>query len=116
MVADCKTRTRLRNALINYMAGEIRTFAFDECCSDCMDTDDRSIDELSSFLDVIYDDFTDHSISVSQQGWAVLKRIVAFLATDLEVAVKKGDFAWPFNDEEQRRAHEHLLEEVGLPD
>jgi hypothetical protein len=85
MAADRKARADLRNALVSYMRGDIRTFEFDDRNSVYFEqglTEDRSVRDIGRVLWSMHDDFIDHPISVSSDGWLVLKRIVAFLGTD----------------------------------
>jgi len=114
MAADRKARTDLRNALVRYMTGEIQTFAFDDQNSDCCRATDTSVQQISRFLWNIHDDTIDHPISVSPQGWAVLRRIVAFLDTDLEIETTQEQPAWPFHDDEEWHANEYLVNVIGL--
>ena len=68
MAVDRQARTYLRNALVSYMAGAIRTFAFDDKNSGCRKNGDRSVQEISRFLYNIHDDLIDHPISVTSPG------------------------------------------------
>jgi hypothetical protein len=116
MAIDRQARTGLRNALVSYMAGAIRTFAFDDQNTACCKTADRSVQEISRFLYNLHDDFIDHPISVTSQGWEVLRRVVAFLDTDLEITTRQQNPSWPFHDEEEWHVNEHLVNETDLPD
>ena len=113
-MVDRKARTDLRNALVSYITGEIRAFEFDDRNSEYFRTTDTSVQQISRFLYSIHDDFIDHPISVSAQGWSVLRRILAFLSTDLDIKTSVNDSTWPFHDEEQWYANEHLVDEIGL--
>ena len=119
MAADRKVRTDLRNALVSYMTGKIHTFAFDDqnsgFCS-TKTTTDNSVHQISRFLYNIHDDFINHPISVGPQGWAVLRRIIAFLGTDLDIETTQEQTVWPFHDEEEWHANESLVNEIGLPE
>jgi hypothetical protein len=46
----------------------------------------------------------------------VFRRIVAFLATDLEIETTPEQETWPFRGENEWHANEHLVDEVGLPE
>ena len=116
MAIDRQARSDLRNALVGYMAGTIRTFAFDDQNSACRKSADRSVQDVSRELYCIHDDFEDHPISVTSQGWEVLRRVVAFLGTDLEIRTPRHKPSWPFHDEEQWHAYEYLVNEIGVPD
>ncbi|MGQ0635348.1 MAG: hypothetical protein ACT4QC_12110 [Planctomycetaceae bacterium] len=121
MAADRQARTNLRDALVAYMRGEIRTFAFDDRNSVYFGqrrTEDRSVLEISHALWTIHDDFIDHPISVASEGWMVLQRVVAFLATDLEASAVTKPLApsWPFRDESEWLAHERFSRSCLLPE
>jgi len=116
MAIDRKARTDLRNALVSYMTGEIRTFAFDDQNSVYFKATDVSVQEISRSLWYIHDDLIDHPISVNTCGWAVLRRIVAFLATDLEIEETPKQSSWPFRDEKEWHASERLVNETNLPE
>lgn len=121
MAADRKARTDLRDALISYMSGEIRTFAFDDRNSVYFETkltEDRSVREIAHILYSIHDDFIDHPISVSPEGWLFLRRVVAFLGTELEIGQTASPLpeSWPFRDEAEWKANEHLGNERRIPE
>jgi hypothetical protein len=119
MTVDRELRADLRKAVLRYMRGEIHSYAFDDSNSACCrpkTTADRSLREISAFLYNIHDDFVDHPISVGPQTWAVLRRIVAFLGTDLDMDPGAPRQAWPFRDEDEWRAHELRVHEFELPE
>ncbi len=116
MAVDRQARTDLQNALVSYMVGTIRTFAFDDLNTACRKASDRSVQEISRALYYIHDDLINHPISVTLAGWEVLRRVVAFLGTDLETGTRQHEPSWPFHNEEEWHANEHLAREVGLPD
>lgn len=118
MSADHEARSALRQALIAYMRGEIRTFDFDDINTRCIDANDASLVALARTLWLFHDDLLNHRVSVSPEGWDVLRRIVAFLATDLapEPAGNSRPVSWPFHDTAEWAAHEHLSRDCGLPD
>jgi len=105
------------------MRGEIRSRAFDDRNSLYCEqgrSPDRSLVEISYLLWTIHDDFIDHPISVSPEAWAALERSVAFLRTDLEAPAKTRRApvppAWPFHDEPEWLAHEHLIRDSRIPE
>jgi len=83
---DLQARSRLAAATAAYMRGEMRSFAFDEVVDEAMEnsTDDALFD-VAYQLWLFYDDFVDHSVSVSPQGWEYLRRLLAFLTTDYAI-------------------------------
>jgi len=116
MSIDRRARADLRNALINYLIGAIRTFEFDDHNWPCFKSSDRSLQEVARVLYSIHDDIIDHPICVSNYAWEALRRVVAFLATDLEIQAAKRDPSWPFHDEKEWQNHGHFVNELGLPD
>jgi hypothetical protein len=119
MPADREARSRLRDALIAYMRGDIHTFAFDDINSAYLvqrHSEDQSLQEVSKRLWTFHDDFIDHPISVPSEGWIVLQRVVAFLATDLESETvgEPTSPAWPFRDASEWLKNEHLSRDCGL--
>ncbi len=116
MAIDCQARVDLRNTLVCYMAGGIRTFAFDDQNSASYETADRSVQVISRFLYNLHDDFIDHPISVSSHDWETLRRIVAFLGTDHEIQTAQRQPSWPFRDEKEWRSNKSHVNESGLPD
>jgi hypothetical protein len=116
MTLDRKARTNLRNALVSYMTGAIRTFAFEDQYSMCRKSPDQNVQEIVGFVWYIHDGLIDHPISVTSQGWELLRRAVAFLGTDLEFTAPRDPSSWPFQHETEWQANEYLLDELGLPD
>ena len=115
-VIDRPARMALREALVQYMAGAIRTYAFDEANTACRASADVGVQTISRFLYYLHDDLIDHPISVRRDTWSVLRRIVAFLNTDLEIEGEPENELWPFHDEKEWCAHEHLVNDSGLPE
>lgn len=115
-VVDRQARTALRSAIVDYMRGATRTFAF----QDAYEVHERSADScVRRIVEVVYcfhDDFVDHPISVSRQRWDALRRAVAFLGTDQQGVAERAAASWPFADEASWKAHEHLLDSLALPD
>ncbi|MBA3483485.1 MAG: hypothetical protein H0T51_16880 [Pirellulales bacterium] len=115
---DRQARANLRDALVQYMTGKIQTFAFDDRNSKYISsrsTIDLSVRAISCELYSIHDDFVDHPISVTPEGWETLRRVVAFLGTDLHLQADASGGAWPFIDENQWRDCESLAAECALP-
>jgi hypothetical protein len=118
LAVDRETRNELRDALIAYMRGETGSFAFGnkiDPVAYAHKPPDRVTVGVARFLWLTYSDTVDHSISVTAETWAALRRIVAFLQTDLELEGRPEDEAWPFRDEEQWQRHEHLVSHIDLP-
>lgn len=118
MSVDREAREEIRQALISYMAGEIKSFDFDDHISRfrwAKATDDGSVRQICDELWRTYDDFIDHPISVTHEGWLALRRTVAFLTTDLQSEDKPSKDAWPFHNREEWLRHERLLADADLP-
>ena len=113
---DGKARACLKDALIKYMTLEMSSYTFDEIATDVSSTNDDSVRRISDILYFLYDDTIDHVISASPNDWATLRRIIAFLATDLEIQTTEKQDSWPFANADEWRAQEHFLGEIGLPD
>jgi len=116
MAVDRKARTVLRNALVSYMTGAIRTFAFEDQYSPCQDSLDESVRLIARQVWYMHDELIDHPISVTSVGWEALRRTIAFLGTDLDITAQLDGAAWPFQDETEWHANECLVNELGLPD
>jgi len=116
MAIDLEARNVLRNALVDYMTGKIRTYAFDDCNSSFQKATDDSLRQISRFLWTLHDGLIDHPISVTAYEWEMLRRIVAFLGMDLEIETGQDNPTWPFCDEKQWLANEYLLDNFKLPD
>jgi|GEM_PF-2789417 len=121
MSIDLHARIHLQKALVEYMAGRIRTFAFDDQNTACGRSSDKSVQEISRFLYSLHDDNVDHPIAVAPDCWAVLRRVVAFLATELEIRTTTKELSWPFKswpfqDDEEWHANENQLNEFDLPE
>lgn len=115
MTVNRQARTTLRNAIVAYMSGTIRTFAFDDQYSSCSVSTDEAVREIVRQVWYSHDDFIDHPISIPSEGWESLRRTVAFLGKDLEIAPRGCDL-WPFHDEAEWQRNEHLVIELDLPD
>lgn len=116
MATDHQSRMDLQKALVEYMTGRIRTYAFDDQNIACQQSSDKSVQEISRFLYALHDDFIDHPISVAPAYWETLRRVVAFLGTELEIRTTKQEAPWPFHDREEWHANENRLSEFDLPE
>jgi|SRR5579863_3089702 len=123
MAADHKARAELRDALVSYMRGDIRTFEFDDRNSVYFEkglTEDRSVRGIGRVLWSMHDDFIDHPISVTPEGWQFLIKVVTFLRTDLELAPaarrKPLPPCWPFRDEAEWLANEPTGNDARIPE
>lgn len=112
---DCDERLKLRDAIIAYMNGTIRTYAFDDLNCDCMDSYDESVRQISKLLYQIHDDTVDHPISVTQTTWDALLRIIAFLETDLAAAPDLDNGTWPFKDDTDWNIHRAGIAKINIP-
>lgn len=108
-------RRKLRDAVIAYMNGTIRTYRFDDLNCECLDSRDESVRQISKLLYQIHDDTVDHPISVSENTWKTLTRIVAFLDTDLAADEKMENNFWPFKDEDIRNSHPTNISRTIIP-
>lgn len=118
MAVDRKARMALRDAIVGYMLGKIRSFEFDDeidVLRDKKSTSDQSVCEIAKFLWSTYDGTVDHSISLTSQGWEKYRRILEFLSTDLEIERTQDDDAWPFRDHEEWLQKEDDLDALNLP-
>lgn len=114
-VIACDDRRKLRDAVIAYMNGSIKTYAFDDLNCECMDSNDPGVRQISKLLYQIHDDTVDHPISVNQTTWDTLQRIVAFLDTDLAIVEKADQGSWPFKDENEWTMHQDNMDEANIP-
>jgi hypothetical protein len=113
---DRQARMALRETLVKYMTGAIRTYDFDDQNTALGKSMDVGVQTISRFLYYFHDGLIDHPISVSSDIWSVFRRIVAFLATDLEIETTPEQELWPFHDEREWRENEHLVNEVAIPE
>lgn len=123
MTVDLSARADLREALVGYLRGDLRTFEFDDRNSLYFEqgrTNDQSLREIGRILWMLHDDFIDHPISVSSEGWQLLVRVVTFLETDLELAPavrrKRLPPFWPFRDEDAWRANKPAEPDPRIPE
>ena len=108
-------RRRLRDAVIAYMAGTLRTHAFDDVNSVCMSSRDESVRAVAEWLYGIHDDVSDHPISVTEPVWNALVRIVAFLGTEASASARHTQELWPFASESEWEAARISVEGCGIP-
>lgn len=90
MPADRRVRSQLFEDVIDYMKGHITGHMFAErnlkSHEDCIKSGDRSAGFVAwPLFDGLYDDFTDHQLSVTEIGWNILRHYAAFLKTELEL-------------------------------
>lgn len=112
---DRLARNRLREAVIGYMNGTILTFEFDDLNIECGASPDQSVQLISRFLYSLHDDIIDHPISVTEEGWAALQRVVAFLSTDFAADSTWKNSHWPFPTEATWVAHEDEANDSQIP-
>jgi len=108
-------RRRLRDAVIAYMAGTLRTHAFDDVNSACVGSRDESVRAIAKWLYEIHDDVADHPISVTEPVWNALVRIVAFLGTEASASARHTQELWPFASESEWEAARISVEGCGIP-
>ncbi len=118
MAIDRPAREVVLNALLQYMRGETRSYGFDDRITPYFNrkgTADEGLRQIANALWRIYDDFIDHPISVTAEGWEALRRTLAYLQTDLELAKNCPRQTWPFASEQQWHEHQPLAEKLDLP-
>jgi hypothetical protein len=115
-IVDHQARTALRSAIVDYMRGATRSFAFQDAYEALERSSDDDVRRIVEVVYCFHDDFIDHPISVSRQRWDALRRAVAFLGTEQQGVAERTADSWPFADEASWRAHEHLLDSLALPD
>lgn len=115
MPVDRQARMTLQIAIVAYMSGAIRTFAFEDQYSPCRDSPDESVRYIVRQIEFMHDFLVDHPISVGSDGWEALRRTVAFLGTDMELSTPSESGFWPFRDELHWHLNEHVVSELGLP-
>lgn len=98
MTIDRQARADLRSVLVSYMTAGTPPSHLMTKTRPSRKAWTKSVHEVSQFLYNRHDDFVDHSISVSPHGWTVLRRIVAFLGTELEIEATQDQPSWPFRD------------------
>ena len=131
MSANRTLREGLRNAMIGFVSGALKSKAFGAYVGRLAWNDrlgDRSLCAIAEELSALYDDSVDHSFNdgdpVPEELHQTLCRIHAFLTTDLEMDrdVLEGGLEdtleqvkdyWPFVSAEQRDRHVNMSD--GLP-
>lgn len=114
-------RDHLIDVINRYGSGKIKSDRLDEELDQFIGHKDTAIRELSTFLWCTYDDFKDHTLYPDAITLLRLKRMVAFLATDLEyqhrgfslmpILNKNQNILkpfWPFESQSQWRTNCHL--------
>jgi hypothetical protein len=104
MPIDRAARDRMSQAIAQYMRGEIAAFEFDDRLIDCARSADKAVEAIRLILWNFYDDITNHSVSLSEEGWNYFRRILAFLQTDLPLELS----------EEERKARPWQMGFIGL--
>lgn len=93
MSVNRETRDRFANALADYMRGRINNLDLNRVI-DGLPADDRSVNRLIWQVWFLYDDLRPHPLRVTQEGWDALRRCLAFVGTDLEMAVRPTRRRW----------------------
>lgn len=93
MPVDRVARDRFASTLAAYMRGVVDNFALDEAGFEA-DTDDSTVRRLGLAVWYCYDDGKSHPMSVSSEEWESLRRVIAFLRSDLEVHEPTGPRRW----------------------
>lgn len=92
MPADTELRSEMLELLVSYMKGHINSSAFDHHLGQLRERcwkRDHSAAMVAYMLYNFYDDFTDHPVSTTEQGWNLLRRYGAFLRTESELEARK---------------------------
>ena len=129
MAVASNLRVGLRNALLGYMAGKIKSKSFDACVFPlawARDSGDWSLMAIAQELYSVYDDASNVLFVRSDPDlhgvWATLCRIQAFLQTNLEMdpgvlghlsgpqASNLSGF-WPFGSEAEMSRYAHLVQD-----
>ena len=79
---DRPARDRVASALVAYLHGEIDYCALDEA-TQTIKTDDPAVRLFASGLWFLYDDLKSHPVSTTPEAWEGLRRMIAFLRSDL---------------------------------
>lgn len=93
MAVNRESRDRLASAVAAYMRGEIGNLALDEVVQN-LSSDDETVNHLALMFWFLYDDFKDHPLHITDEGWYGLQRALAFLKTDLELQTARGEYLW----------------------
>ncbi|QDT74570.1 hypothetical protein [Lacipirellula limnantheis] len=96
------------------MKGEVRAFEFEDLYSASVASPDPAVQKIVKALWGCHCDTRNHPVSVAAEGWETMRRIIAFLSTDLDISSASGT-PWPFRDEGDWRRNEPLVLEVELP-
>ncbi len=101
MSMDRHARKELSRAIRAYMSGQISTGEFDERVhsSVVLRSEDRAVREMDDVLRHLYHEVTDHPINVPAETWQALRRMLAFLRSDLR---------WPERERKQRGMFEDI--------
>lgn len=102
---DAAARAALRRALVDHMCGRTWAHAFDDACDGFRGSPDAGVQSVVRGLAFLQEDFADHPLSVSREGWDALRRAVVFLGTDREVVAAPNSPWWPFENHESWQAH-----------
>jgi len=93
---DRPARDALAAVILAYMRGEIQSTEFDRRKWEeppLAETTDASVEMLCYDTWLIHDDLIDHPLSVPRETWDWLRRVVAFLRTDLRLTTVET-YAW----------------------
>lgn len=88
MPVDRQLRDKLADATVSWMRGESGASVYDDVVLEIEGADiegktnDDGVIDAASHLWFFYDDFIDHPVSVSREGWEHLRRWIALLRTD----------------------------------
>ena len=83
MSVDRRGRDALIEAILAFMRLEVRSDVFLGWCS--IKSRDEGLERIRCVLGDFCDSYANHPISVTCEGWEMLRRAIAFLKTDLGV-------------------------------
>lgn len=81
---DRAARDRLADVLAAYMRGEVDNFALDDACGASCPGRDPGCRRTAAALWYFYDDLKPHRCYGSAEQWEMLRRMLAFLRSDLD--------------------------------
>jgi hypothetical protein len=85
---DHEARRQLLDAIDDYLAERIGAYKFDERMMDIC-TKDRTVRSVIDTLYCLYDDFIDHKVHATKQGWKLIQRLRLVLMSGAEFTIRK---------------------------
>lgn len=92
---DRESRDKLIKLIKSFMNDEIKSDQFDKEMSEITwNSNDELVSSLHTELWGLYDDWTDHYITLSKDGWDYLNRVILLLESDLESQYSPGKYPY----------------------